>query len=68
MDYDSVLLRDERAALANNKQAIARIVNYERRLRNAIKTYIAGGAEPLELIDLEEAMSYEEGFDPERDE
>jgi len=63
MDYDSVILRDERKALAGDKNAVARIINYERRLRKAIEKFIKGGTDPLELIDLEDATAYEEGFD-----
>jgi len=68
MDYDSVVLRDERAALSNNKQAVARIINYERRLRTAITKYIKEGMDPLAVIDLEDALSYEEGYDSEHGE
>ena len=68
MDYDSVILRDERAAFTNDKSAIIRIVSYERRLRAAIIKYIKNGMEPLDAIDLEDALNYEEGYDPDHGE
>lgn len=63
MDYESVILRDEKKALSGDKQATVRLITYERRLREAINKFIREGSEPLGLIDLEEATSYEEGFD-----